>query len=219
MAERARVTAVIEDLFPLYMRRPSIMPAAWQSDIAPAARGQTALARIVADYVAGMTDRFALQSHDRPDGRRSHPAAAPALGAGARRARHPAGAPRLPRHGASRRTQARASCGGACGRIRRGRSRLRSTRRVSLRWACARRGAHALRSPGPRRTSLPMSERCAGRADGDDAGWGGAQGAWAVRTGPRAQGGGRRAGRRPAVDRAARSVLSGARRSRHARPR
>jgi dGTPase len=64
MEERARVTAVIDDLFPLYMRRPDLLPVAWQADIA-AARGQTALARIVADYVAGMTDRFALQAHAR----------------------------------------------------------------------------------------------------------------------------------------------------------
>jgi len=81
MAERARVTAVIEDLFPLYMRRPDLLPAAWQSDIA-AAEGQTALARIVADYVAGMTDRFALQSH------------ALHFGGGAPMGDDPAGAPR-----------------------------------------------------------------------------------------------------------------------------
>jgi dGTPase len=62
MAERTRVTAVIDDLFPLYMRRPELLPAAWQADIA-AVPGATALARIVADYIAGMTDRFALQSH------------------------------------------------------------------------------------------------------------------------------------------------------------
>jgi len=64
MEERARVTAVIDDLFPLYMRRPDLLPVSWQPDIA-AAPGATALARIVADYVAGMTDRFALQAHAR----------------------------------------------------------------------------------------------------------------------------------------------------------
>jgi dGTPase len=64
MAERARVTVVIEGLFPLYMRRSDLLPAAWQADIA-AAPGPTALARIVADYIAGMTDRFALQAHAR----------------------------------------------------------------------------------------------------------------------------------------------------------
>ena len=64
MAERARVTAVIDDLFPLFMRQPDLMPADWQADVA-AARSTTDLARVVLDYVAGMTDRFALQEHAR----------------------------------------------------------------------------------------------------------------------------------------------------------
>ncbi|MFN3644121.1 MAG: deoxyguanosinetriphosphate triphosphohydrolase [Gemmobacter sp.] len=64
MAERARVTAVINDLFPLYLARPDLLPAAWAADVAAAA-DETALARIVADYVAGMTDRFALAEHAR----------------------------------------------------------------------------------------------------------------------------------------------------------
>ncbi|SDI56256.1 deoxyguanosinetriphosphate triphosphohydrolase [Aliiruegeria lutimaris] len=64
MAERARVSRVVEDLFPLFMSDPSLMPAAWQEDVA-LAEGPTALARVVADYVAGMTDRFALQEHAR----------------------------------------------------------------------------------------------------------------------------------------------------------
>jgi dGTPase len=67
MAERARVSAVIADLFPLFLGRPELLPAEWQADVA-AAQGDTALARIVADYVAGMTDRFALQEHARLTG-------------------------------------------------------------------------------------------------------------------------------------------------------
>ncbi|MFD0980738.1 deoxyguanosinetriphosphate triphosphohydrolase [Tropicimonas aquimaris] len=64
MEERARVTQVIEALFPLYMRRPDLLPVDWQDDIERAG-DETALARIVADYIAGMTDRFALQQHAR----------------------------------------------------------------------------------------------------------------------------------------------------------
>jgi dGTPase len=60
MLERARVTQVVEGLFPLYMARPDLLPKEWVADIA-AATDDTELARIVADYVAGMTDRFALQ--------------------------------------------------------------------------------------------------------------------------------------------------------------
>jgi dGTPase len=64
MQERARVAQVINDLFPLFMARTGLLPAEWQSDIARAG-DDTALARIVADYVAGMTDRFALAEHQR----------------------------------------------------------------------------------------------------------------------------------------------------------
>ena len=59
MAERARVAEVINGLFPLFLAQPELLPAEWSKDVA-LARNQTALARIVADYVAGMTDRFAL---------------------------------------------------------------------------------------------------------------------------------------------------------------
>ena len=64
MRERARVTRVIEDLFPLYLRRPELLPPEWRADVA-AAGSETELARLVLDYVAGMTDRFALREHAR----------------------------------------------------------------------------------------------------------------------------------------------------------
>ena len=64
MKERARVTAVVRDLFPLFMAQPALLPAEWREDVARADSEQL-LARIVADYVAGMTDRFALQEHAR----------------------------------------------------------------------------------------------------------------------------------------------------------
>ena len=64
MRERAKVTQVVNDLFPLFMARPELLPAEWRADVAAAA-DEVTLARIVADYVAGMTDRFALQEHTR----------------------------------------------------------------------------------------------------------------------------------------------------------
>jgi dGTPase len=64
MKERARVTQTINGLFPLFMTQPNLLPAEWRKDVA-AAKDQVTLARIVADYVAGMTDRFALQEHAR----------------------------------------------------------------------------------------------------------------------------------------------------------
>ncbi len=64
MAVRAQVTRVVDDLFPLFLAQPGLLPAEWAGDVA-AARNETELARIVADYVAGMTDRFAIQEHAR----------------------------------------------------------------------------------------------------------------------------------------------------------
>ena len=65
MAKRAEVTRVVEALFPLYLDRPDLLPRHWTRDIEMAALDRTALARIVADYIAGMTDRFALLEHAR----------------------------------------------------------------------------------------------------------------------------------------------------------
>ena len=64
MAERARVTQVVNGLFPLFLSQPELLPQEWRADI-EAAGSETELARIVADYVAGMTDRFALQEGQR----------------------------------------------------------------------------------------------------------------------------------------------------------
>ena len=64
MVERARVTAAFNALFAAFMRDPGLLPQEWRHDV-EAARDDTTLARIVADYAAGMTDRFALQEHQR----------------------------------------------------------------------------------------------------------------------------------------------------------
>ena len=61
---RAHVSQVINDLFPYLMAHPDDLPKQWRKDV-EMAEGETALARIVSDYVAGMTDRFALQEHAR----------------------------------------------------------------------------------------------------------------------------------------------------------
>ncbi|MEL7012231.1 MAG: deoxyguanosinetriphosphate triphosphohydrolase [Pseudomonadota bacterium] len=61
---RRKATQVVTDLFPLLMDQPELLPTRWQSDVA-GARSQTDLARLVSDYIAGMTDRFALTMHAR----------------------------------------------------------------------------------------------------------------------------------------------------------
>lgn len=65
MVIRAQVTKVLEDLFPLFLENPQMLPRHWARQIEEAGQDQTALARMVADYIAGMTDRFALQEHTR----------------------------------------------------------------------------------------------------------------------------------------------------------
>ena len=64
MEMRRRVTRVVEELFPFYLERPENLPRRWQEEVARA-RDETALARLVSDYISGMTDRFALESHAR----------------------------------------------------------------------------------------------------------------------------------------------------------
>ena len=61
---RAEVTQVVNGLFPLFLSRPELLPQEWRQDI-EAAKNETDLARMVADYVSGMTDRFALQEGQR----------------------------------------------------------------------------------------------------------------------------------------------------------
>ena len=61
---REEVTDVVQTLFPLFMDHTDLLPKQWRKDVA-AAKDEITLARIVADYIAGMTDRFALQEHKR----------------------------------------------------------------------------------------------------------------------------------------------------------
>ncbi|TDK51955.1 deoxyguanosinetriphosphate triphosphohydrolase [Antarcticimicrobium luteum] len=65
MKKRAEVAVVVEELFALFLADPGLLPARWHPDLARAARDETAVARIISDYIAGMTDRFALQEHAR----------------------------------------------------------------------------------------------------------------------------------------------------------
>ena len=61
---RKDVTHVVNSLFPFFLEEPEHLPKQWRKDVAEA-DGETALARIVCDYISGMTDRFALQEHAR----------------------------------------------------------------------------------------------------------------------------------------------------------
>jgi dGTPase len=62
MATTGQAQQAVRELFAAYLADPSQMPAG------AASRGGSA--RAVADYIAGMTDRFALREHERLTGRR-----------------------------------------------------------------------------------------------------------------------------------------------------
>ncbi|PWG18221.1 deoxyguanosinetriphosphate triphosphohydrolase [Salibaculum griseiflavum] len=66
---RTQVTEVVNELFPIFLSTPGHLPRQWQGDVARAG-DEAQLARIVADYIAGMTDRFALKTHADLTGRR-----------------------------------------------------------------------------------------------------------------------------------------------------
>ena len=59
----AEAQDVLRDLFRHFMERPQDMPPSWQEDLDLADPAR--LARRVADYIAGMTDRYALDQHAR----------------------------------------------------------------------------------------------------------------------------------------------------------
>ena len=61
MTVKAR--AVIAEMFPLLLGEPNLLPEDWAAEAAGADRAGRA--RIVADYIAGMTDRYALDEHRR----------------------------------------------------------------------------------------------------------------------------------------------------------
>lgn len=61
MTSKAR--RVVTDLFRIYVDEPECLPAEWR--VGAEASDKTVRARHVADYIAGMTDRFALDEHRR----------------------------------------------------------------------------------------------------------------------------------------------------------
>ena len=58
-----RAHRVVRDLFGLYLSEPQRLPPEWRRLAGGA--GEPEMARVAADYLAGMTDRFALDEHRR----------------------------------------------------------------------------------------------------------------------------------------------------------
>lgn len=63
LAVRRQVSKVVRDLFTRYMDEPSAMPQEWHEGLEDA--DETRIARRVCDYIAGMTDRYAVDEHRR----------------------------------------------------------------------------------------------------------------------------------------------------------
>ncbi len=62
---RHKAEKTVRDLFDVFLERPECMPQDWQDKIDFARKDKNAKARVVCDYIAGMTDRFALIEHAR----------------------------------------------------------------------------------------------------------------------------------------------------------
>jgi len=59
---RSHARRVLRELFQLFLAEPDILPPEWAAWL-HAADGDQARAQVVCDYVAGMTDRFAIEEH------------------------------------------------------------------------------------------------------------------------------------------------------------
>ena len=64
---RSQAKRLIRDLFEVFMAEPETLPPEWHARYEAYDEGTNAekLPRIVCDYIAGMTDRFAIREHDR----------------------------------------------------------------------------------------------------------------------------------------------------------
>lgn len=62
---REQAGLIVHDLFSRFFRVPEVMPAEWAEAAARAGAGEARRARVVCDYIAGMTDRYAAAEHRR----------------------------------------------------------------------------------------------------------------------------------------------------------
>jgi dGTPase len=59
---RSQARRILADMFQLFMTEPDVLPSEWYARV-QAADGENGRAREVCDYIAGMTDRFAIEEH------------------------------------------------------------------------------------------------------------------------------------------------------------
>ena len=61
----AKARQIVGDLFAIFQKQPDCLPPTWYAAIESWGGDETAKARMIADYIAGMTDRFAILEHRR----------------------------------------------------------------------------------------------------------------------------------------------------------
>ena len=59
----AKARQIVKDLFAFFMEDPACLPNTWYEAIQAKGGDENLKARMIADYIAGMTDRFAVQEH------------------------------------------------------------------------------------------------------------------------------------------------------------
>lgn len=62
---RSQARRILAELFTLFLAEPDVLPEGWRerADAKFADEGDAGRARVVCDYIAGMTDRFAIEEH------------------------------------------------------------------------------------------------------------------------------------------------------------
>src|SRR5579859_644743 len=58
---RSQARRMLGEMFQLFLAQPDVLPAEWYARTQ--GRGEAGKARVVCDYIAGMTDRYAIQEH------------------------------------------------------------------------------------------------------------------------------------------------------------
>jgi dGTPase len=67
MRMRIKVSRIVRELYEGFTEQYLLMPENWQHHVEAAGgpMDEVAHARVVADYIAGMTDRYAIKEHER----------------------------------------------------------------------------------------------------------------------------------------------------------
>jgi dGTPase len=60
---RSQARRILAEMFTLFRAEPDVLPPPWSARLE--GRGEGDRARVICDYIAGMTDRFAIEEHRR----------------------------------------------------------------------------------------------------------------------------------------------------------